>query len=179
MTGMMRSIELDYLKPAAPATWTGRVLFAAAIALSVHLGVSYQDLRDAVVHKEQRLSQLERQASRLKVAHASARNVTVEEMAFARETIERLATPWESLFGALESVRGGNVALTAVEPDVRAGTVRIAAESRDYLAALEYVSALRHGGKLGDVALVKHEIVEHEDERVVVFSITASWSGLR
>jgi hypothetical protein len=176
---MMRAIELDYLKSAPPATWTGRVLFAIAIVFCVHLGVSYQELRDVVAQKEQRLAQLERQAVRLKSAHASARNVTIEEIAFARETIERLATPWGSLFGALESVSDGKVVLTAVEPDLRSGRVRIAAEGRDYLAALEYVSALRNGGRLGNVSLVKHELVERDTAKAVAFSVTASWGDLQ
>lgn len=174
----MRALELDYLKSAPSAAWIGRVLFAIAIAIGVHLGLAYQDLHDQVMQKEERLAHLERQAGRLKMAHASARNVTVEEVAFARETIDRLATPWESLFGSLESVSSGKVALTAVEPDVPGGTVRIAAESRDYVAALEYVSALRHG-RLGNVSLIKHEIVEHEGGKAVAFSVTASWEELK
>lgn len=175
---MMKALELDYLKSPPSAAWIGRVLFAVVIVIGVHLGLSYQDLHDQVMQKEERLAQLERQAGRLKVAHPSARNVTVEEVAFARETIERLATPWESLFGSLESLSSGKVVLTAVEPDVRGGTVRIAAESRDYLAALEYVSALRHG-RLGNVSLVKHEIVEQEGTKAVAFSVTASWEGMK
>ena len=56
-----------------------------------------------------------------------------------RETVQRLSLPWDQLFSALESAASDKVALAAIEPDPRAGTVTISGDGKDYLAALSYV----------------------------------------
>ncbi|HZM37281.1 MAG TPA: PilN domain-containing protein, partial [Burkholderiales bacterium] len=81
------------------------------------------------------------------------------------------------LFGALESAASPQVALLAIEPDPRTGTVRISGEGKDYLAALTYVLNLRQSESLGNVELVRHEH-SGAGARPVAFSVSATW-GVR
>jgi len=89
--------------------------------------------------------------------------------------VQRLSLPWDGLFSALESAASDQVALLAIEPDPRSGTVVISGTSKDYLAALTYVLNLRRDEKLGRVQLVRHEVKQNEPQRPVAFAVSASW----
>jgi hypothetical protein len=83
--------------------------------------------------------------------------------------------PWKNLFGALESTATDKVALLAVEPDPKAGTVVISGDSKDYLSALNYVMELTQTRTLHNVRLIKHELRQNDPQRPVSFSILATW----
>ena len=83
--------------------------------------------------------------------------------------------PWGNLFSALESTPSHGIALLAIEPDAKSGTVVISAEGKDFPAALDYASDLGHAKTLNQVHLIKHEIRQADTERPVTFSIFASW----
>jgi Tfp pilus assembly protein PilN len=106
-----------------------------------------------------------------------ARPASAEEVAAARETVQRLSLPWTKLFSAIESAASEHVALTAIEPDTRAGTVKITGDSKDYLAALTYVLNLSRAEGLSSVQLVRHETHQREGSRTVAFTISAAWQG--
>ena len=97
-------------------------------------------------------------------------------MALARDTVERLALPWPKLFAALEAAASDQVALLAIEPDTKSGTVKISGDSKDYLAALGYVLNLSKADALSHVQLVRHEVKQNDPQRPVAFSITAAWN---
>jgi Tfp pilus assembly protein PilN len=105
--------------------------------------------------------------------------VGAQELALARETIDRLATPWDRLFGALESAASDKVALLGLEPDAKAGTVTISGDSKDYLAVLSYVLNLSQTNALGRVQLVRHEVKSSEPQRPVSFVVSAGWGESR
>jgi hypothetical protein len=104
-----------------------------------------------------------------------ARSVPAEELAAARETVDRLSMPWSTLFAALESSASEDVALLGIEPDPKAGTVLISGDSKDYLAALAYVLNLSRGGALTGVQLVRHEAKPDDPQAPVSFVVSAAW----
>jgi hypothetical protein len=140
------------------------------------LGVSYYGARKDVARNEARLAKAGPPADGAGRAAAAARAISPEELAVARETIQRLSMPWDNLFGALESAATDQVALLAIEPDPKSGTVVISAEGKDYAAALSYVLELSRAKTLSQVHLVKHELQESDPQRPVAFSVSASWS---
>jgi len=71
--------------------------------------------------------------------------------------VQRLSLPWDELFIALESAASDRVALAAIEPDTKKGTVTISGDGKDYLAALSYVLNLSKTEGLEHVQLVRHE----------------------
>jgi hypothetical protein len=169
----MQRLDLDFrkIRPAAP--WARWALLALAVAFTADLGVSYWNVREAIAQKEGRLA--EHTQSENGGASARSRSISPEEIALARETIQRISTPWGNLFSALESTPSDGIALLAIEPDAKSGTVVISGEGKDYPAALDYASDLGRAKTLNQVHLIKHEIRQADTERPVTFSIFASW----
>ena len=104
---------------------------------------------------------------------------SADEAAAARETVERLGLPWGKLFAALEAAGNDQVALLAIEPDTKTGTVKISGDSKDYLAALTYVLNLSHADALSHVQLVRHEVKQNDPQHPVAFSISAAWNEVK
>ena len=163
---MMQRIHLDFGAAQRGAPWLGGALLGLAAAVCVDAGLSYNSLHDAV-------KQNQTQVARRSPAGARA---TPQEVAAARETVQRLALPWDGLFTALESAASDKVALTVIEPDAAKGMVTISADGKDYLAALSYVANLSHSGSLERVQLVRHEQKTKDANGAVSFAVSAAWS---
>lgn len=168
----MQELELDFRRTRTATPWMGRVLLAVALAFSADLGVSYYSVRQAVAQKELQLAKAGRPAN----IPATAHRPSPEELALARETIQRLSLPWNALFNALEATPGDKVALLAIQPDAKSGTVVISGEGEDYPAVLDYVSALGRARALSRVHLIQHEL-RQDDKQRLAFSISAIWGG--
>jgi hypothetical protein len=165
----MKRLEINFVGRGARSPWAGRVLLAAALALGVEAGLSYKDLRASLELNQAKIAKAQPRS-------APARKVSPEEVAVVRETVDRLAMPWDSLFGALESASSDQVALLGIEPDSKAGTVVISGDSKDYLAALSYVLNLSHAQALSNVQLVRHEVKANDPRGPVSFAVSAAWS---
>ena len=168
----MKKLQVDFTGRARRAPWAARVLFVAAAGLCLDMGLSYRDLTLAARAHEAELAQARPVA-------APERSVAPAEIAAARETVDRLATPWQRLFGALEAAASADVALLGIEPDAKAGTVVISGDSKDYLAALSYVLNLGREEALGQVQLVRHEAKPDDPQAPVSFAVSARWSEAR
>jgi hypothetical protein len=175
----VKQLDLDFRKTRPASPWAGWVLLAIAVAFATDLGVSYYNVREAVGWKEGRLAGLGARTSAANRAGTPSRNISAEEIAFARETIRRLSVPWDDLFGALESTLTDKVALLAIEPDPKSGTVVISGDGQDYVSALDYAAKLGRTDILSHVHLVKHELRQDEPRQPVGFSISASWKEAR
>ena len=97
---------------------------------------------------------------------------TIDE---ARDTLHKLAMPWQTLFRALESTASDQVSLLAIEPEPKAGTVLISGEATTYHAALNYVALLGAADALERPHLVRHERKPDDTRDTVAFSVMASW----
>lgn len=175
----MRLLDLDFHRTRSAPRWASWALLAIAIAFAADLGVSYDELREAVTRNEGRLAMLGGPAEGPGRAGAQSQGVSPAEIAFARETIQRFSMPWDNLFRALESTPADKIALLAIEPDPGTGTVLISGQGKDYLAALDYVSELSQASTLTHVHLVKHELRLNDPQRPVAFSVSASWRMTR
>ena len=166
----MQRIELDFVRRPA-SRWAGRVLLAAALGVAGEMGFTYLQLERTVKTNE------------AVVARAQPRKhvqpVSTEEVAAARETVDRLGLPWSKLFAALEGAANEHVALLAIEPDTKSGTVTISGDSKDYLSALTYVLNLSRSDALSHVQLVRHEVKQNDPQRPVSFSISAAWNEVK
>ena len=173
----MQPLKIDFHRTRRAAPWAGALLATLAAALSLEVAVSYQRAQQATAAAERRLATVGRQAERMRAA-APQSGATRDEVAAAREIHQRLATPWDKLFGALESSANGKIVLVGIEPDPKAGTELISGEGPDYLAALNYVLDLERGGTLLRPHLVRHERRD-EGRGSVAFAVSASWSPVQ
>jgi hypothetical protein len=167
----MQRIELDFIARSARARWAPRILLAAALGLAGDMAVSYVQLVRQV-HSNQAI------VARAK-PHKPVVTASAEELALARDTVERLGLPWAKLFAALEAAGSDQVALLAIEPDTKSGTVKISGDSKDYLAALGYVLTLSQNDALSHVQLVRHEVKQNDAQHPVAFSISAAWNEVK
>ena len=163
----MRALSLDFCRSRPAPKWIRPLLLAVALAFAADVGHSFFKSAGSLKKSEAALAKVQPREYR----DAAARKVSAEEIAAARESVQRLSTPWEKLFGALESASSDNVALLAIEPDAKEGKVIISGDSKDYLAALTYVMHLGQAPSLSQVALARHEVKPH----AVGFSVSAAW----
>jgi hypothetical protein len=167
----VQRIALDFVRRAPRSRWAGRVLLAVALGVAGDMAFTFAQLERAVKANG---AVVARAQPRKAVAHASP-----EELALARDTVERLGLPWTKLFAALESAASDQVALLAIEPDTKSGTVKISGDSKDYLAALGYVLNLSQADALSNVQLMRHELKQNDPQRPVAFSISAAWNEVK
>lgn len=166
---MMQRLDIDFCASRGATPWLGRVLLAAAAVILVDTGLSYHAAREAFSEGSERLA-------RRAPAASPAPKASPQEIAAVRETVERLSLPWDELFIALESAASDRVALAAIEPDTKKGTVTISGDGKDYLAALSYVLNLSKTEGLEHVQLVRHEQKANDPNGPVSFAVSAGWS---
>lgn len=169
----MKRLDIDFVGRRRSA-WAGRALLAVAVAFAGDVAWSYRQAQEAL-HATEALAAA--RSARAAAVPESATSATPEELAQVRETVARLTLPWEKLFAAIEAAANDKVAVLAVEPDSRTGSVKISGDSKDYLAALSYVLNLRQSDALSQVQLVRHEVKANDPQRAVAFTVTAHWSG--
>jgi len=162
----LHALQLDFIRRRRVSPWAGRALLAITVAFAGDVGFSFLKVKNDILEAQARLDR----GGNTRVA---ARKASPEEIAAARETVQRLSLPWSELFTALEGAASDQVALLAIEPDPKNGTVVISGDSKDYLAALTYVLNLSRAETLSRVQLVRHEAKQN----AVGFSLSATWSG--
>lgn len=168
----MQRLELDFRRRRPASPWTGRVLLALAVAFASDVALSYKAVRASLDSSQARIAAAQPRA-------APQKKASPEEVALARDTVQRLGMPWHKLFGALESAASEQVALLGIEPDPKTGTVVISGDSKDYLAALTYVLNLSQAETLSQVQLVRHEAKANDPNGAVSFAVSAAWSEAR
>ena len=161
-----RKLDIDFRRSARSSPWASRVLLLVAAAVSLDAGLAYRDARGIIERNREALA---------RAPAAPASPASKEEVALARDTVERLAMPWGGLFGALESASSEQIAVLGVEPDAKAGKVLISGEGKDYLATLTYVLNLSRSPALSGVQLVRHETKSDDPQRPVAFAVSAKW----
>lgn len=145
--------------------WAGWALMVIALLFAADAAITFVGLHKDVTDAQARI------ARRAAVASESARRSSPEELAAVRESVQRLSLPWPDLLKAVEAAASDDVALLAVEPDPKTGTVLISADAPDFLAALAYVRSLEASGGLSQVHLVRHE----RKAGALVFGVSADW----
>jgi len=162
---MMQALHIDFGAGRRRSPWIGRVMLAVAAVVALDAGVSYHAAKKTLAENQARLAQ--------RTTGKGAPKVSPQEVAAVRETVQRLTLPWDDLFAAIESAASDRVALAAIEPDPRNGTVTISGDGKDYLAALSYVLNLSHTDGMNQVQLVRHE----QKNEGVSFAVSAAWSA--
>lgn len=172
LASRVKPLDLEF-RGGRPPSLLGSALLILAVLFLADLGRSFHTAREAVAGAEAGLAQQARARGAGRPA-ASRLTATPEEVALARETVQRLQMPWDTLFGALEAAASNEVVLAGIEPDAKSGTVLVSGEAASYPAALEYVVRLREGKALRNAHLVKHELRDGA-QRPVAFTVSASW----
>lgn len=172
----MRPLALDFRRRPRRMRLAGCALAIAAAALALNAGWQYRELRADIALKEATLKHgsmltVERPAT-LEMPHP-------EEYAHARDTVRRIAAPWDSFLDALEEAQTDRVTLLSIEPDIENRTVSLNGEAKDYLAALTYLAHLNGQERLARVHFVRHEVKRGGSRQPLAFTISAAWKEAR
>jgi hypothetical protein len=167
----MQRLDLDFASHGRAHRWAGPLLLAIALGVSGDMAWRYVQLEHSVKSAEAKVARAQ--------PRRAAFSASNEEVAVAKETVDRLGLPWAKLFSALESAASDQVALLAIEPDAKSGKVLISGDSKDYLAALSYVLNLSKTAGLADVQLLRHEVKKNDPQHAVSFQVSAAWSAAK
>ncbi len=174
---MMQSVDLDYLADKRP-NWLGLTALAIGAIALVLMVDHYRDLDRKISDQELLVSRL--QAER-KNSFATPASEHRNDEQIARETkqanaaILQLSLPWKDLFEALETTRKNEVAILAIEPDVKKGLVNISAEAKKLDSMLDYVASLQKVALFHEVLILNHQVQEQNPEKPIRFVVQAAW----
>src|SRR5689334_8509799 len=167
----MRSLQFDFQRKPAPSA-AGWLLLVAAIA---GLG--------GLAHEQSKLdAQKASQAARVAQMHSpgGAASLTGNEpddkgVVAARKLLDGAKLPWDTLFTALETAEGKDVALIAIAPDAQRRQVKIHAEARNLDAMLAFQRQLQQNPALAQVVLLDHTVMKDMPFTPVRFHLLAQW----
>jgi len=176
------ALALDFAQAQAQSRAKGMVVVAvAALLLSLALWQS-DKAQERVSRLEAELNSLgvKNDAGRIRSAPVAATGVELEDrIRKANRVIRQLSTPWEDVFGGMESANGQHIALLSMESDPGNAEVRVAAEARNVPKMLEYLERLRQDGRLSPAILQSHQLMIEDPSRPVRFTFTASWTSVK
>lgn len=165
-------VQLDFLD-LRPWPWGGMALaLVAAAALLLAAASSWrveQANRDETALLNQRAARLVPPPPR-KLTEAERLRVSQVQSVAAE-----LRAPWSDLLASFEEHGGADVALLKLEPDARAGVVRVAGQARNTKALFEYVQALEADPRLTQVLLTAHQAERDTPGQPLRFTVQASW----
>jgi Tfp pilus assembly protein PilN len=173
----MRAVALDYQCTTRRLPPLGIAVLAAALLALALMAGRYRELDERIGTWEARLGQGERlaRASAPRSPSKEAARQQALEVQHANDALRQLTVPWGALFRAVESAGGKSVALLAMQPDVRQGTVAISGEAKDLPALLDYVRRLGTRDVFSSVHLHHHQVQQQDPERPIRFSLRAVW----
>jgi|APFre7841882724_1041349.scaffolds.fasta_scaffold164349_1 hypothetical protein len=168
---MARALELDFESRPGIAPWTQRVIFVAGLALAAF----------AVTHE----LEVQRQSRELKARVLAAESPSAAPAAQSRrggaapdarearrEAIMReLALPWGKVFAVVERMASPKVTVLALQPDAKAGSVKLVAEAATQNDMLDYVKMLSADQRVARVQLASHEVQTNVPGRPVRFTV--------
>jgi hypothetical protein len=172
MKPAMRTLRLDYQRPAFGYQWPGLVLLFSGLLLCALLFQQSFSISSELMLTEQHVFKLKREAERRRLLVSSERSA--EE---GGQDEKRRASPsaarWEALLSALERTSDDSVTLLGLEPGAREMT--LIGEARTLGAALDYVKRLQVLPQFADIHLTRHEIVNEHPYRPVRFTLQTTW----
>lgn len=170
----MRSLRIDFARPAAAPAWFGWGLLAVSLAAAALLAAEFRAAQTELARLEDRAERLRARESRAVAGDPRSARVLREELQRARAVTQQLSLPWGRLFQAVEGAASQKVALIALQPESAQGLVRITAEARDLAQALEFVKRLSATRQLRGVHLASHQVQTEDALRPVRFVVLAS-----
>lgn len=154
----------------------GLLMFLVAVGIACWSGWHYLQLQQKVDIWQADWQRLDRSEVQPRAVNTPEDQERVKsELRFASRVIEKLDTPWDALFGAVEAAFNEQVTLLSVEPDTERREVRLLAEAKDMEAMLDYVLQVRQSPALKNGYLVEHQINQQDPLRPVRFTISAGW----
>lgn len=178
----MRALHLDYQRTYRAMPWLGLAILLLALCAWAAVGWRYGEKSREARSWEQQADVLSallaRRSPAARPQSPQAAGALLLEVKQANQVVRALAVPWTPLFDAVDSAGAPGIALLALEPDARKGTVRIIGEARDLEVLLAYVDQLAQREVFASVLLERHQVQRDVAEKPLRFSLVARWKGV-
>lgn len=175
----MQALQLNWQAGPRYITLVGVALAAAGLLCSAWVLLDYQQADAEWQSLQARQARLERAAKPGKSRAAP----TVAVAPLAREDAQsasqidaQLHRPWDALLHAIEQTHVKDVALISVDIQAAASSVHLVGDAKTMDQALAYVKQLRQSPALKKVYLTGQEEKLSGTQKVLRFSLDASWS---
>lgn len=169
---MKRLAQIDFLG-GAPRPWAGFVLAALSVALLGAIAFSSWQLEQDNRAARSRLTE---QASRLlPPAPRKLSEVERVRLSQAARVAGELRAPWGDLLATFEEHGQSDIGLLKLEPDAKAGLVRITGQARNAAALFAYLRELESDARLVRVALTSQQLERETPGQPLRFVIQAGW----
>jgi len=111
------------------------------------------------------------------VTDARQDEIQQSKLKAARSVIDRLRTPWPTLFLALENSTKADVAILRIEPDAGHQEVRITANASKMSGAVAYATSLRNTGVLARVYVANQRESATDPLHPVQVVVVGQWAS--
>lgn len=173
---MRAPATLDFLA-GAPRPWAGIALAGAAVALLAGAAVScWQIERD---NRQRSIEVTAQAARRLPPPPRRLSEGERVRLAQAANVAADLRAPWGELLSTFENRGRSDIGLLKLEPDAKAGLVRVTGQARNAKALFAYLRALEADARLERVALTTQQIERDTPGQPLRFTIQAQWRNER
>ena len=164
--------RLDFLAP-PPRPWAGVALCVLAAAWLAAAAASAWQIEQG---NRERLAQLNERAARL-LPPPARRLSEAERVRHAQvaQVVGELRAPWADLLATFEEHGQSDIGLLKLEPDAKAGVVRVTGQARNATALFAYLRELEADARLAQVALTTHQAERETPGQPLRFTIQAGW----
>lgn len=164
--------QLDFLA-LVPRPWAG---FALAAVIALVLGASTFSIWRLDQGNRQALAQINERTARL-LPPAPRKLSETERVRLAQVTrvAGELRAPWADLLATFEEHGQSDIGLLKLEPDAKAGVVRVTGQARNTKALFAYLRELEADARLVQVALTTHQAERDTPGQPLRFTIQAGW----
>jgi len=150
------------------------MLLGVAALIAADMGRVYVEQRTALHSLAGRIQAMPALAARATPLVYAPRDLH-REMTLARQTLHRMALPWNGLFQALGACATEGVALLTIAPDAAASAVQITAEARDVPSMLNYLSRMEERPEFAQAVLLRQDR-KTTGYPAIVFVASATWT---
>lgn len=164
----MRGLKLNFLQAFPPPHWSVRALLVAGVLSLAWVVWQGQEAR-------RELDTAVAAAPKPVVAQRTSRNAAGMAAGASQSAQAQLTAPWGELFARLENSRPENIALLALEADVRRTEATLTAEARNAGDMLAYVETLRKEADFAAVTLASHTLQESDPQLPLRFVLRLAW----
>jgi Tfp pilus assembly protein PilN len=167
----MKSVYLNYTNHSQTAFSAWLLLLSGALVLAASLfGFQQIKARNAELQR-----QLQTRAAP-EIAPVVRENPQAKKATEAVDSaIRDIATPWASLWKALEAATAEGVKMLTLEPSVKTRTVRMRLIALDHAAMWAYLHNLNQQTALHNVRLISSEATDVSGQHAVAFLVEAAW----
>lgn len=175
----MQALQLNWRAGPRYVTLVGGVMAVAGLFCSAWVLLDYQQVDaqwQSLQARQARLARATLPNKRHTTATVVATPLAREDAQSALQIDAQLHRPWDALLHAIEQTSVKDVALISVDVQAAAGSVHLVGDAKTMEQALAYVKQLSQTSALRKVYLTGQEEKLSGTQKVLRFSLDASWS---